>query len=294
MGAALIGLAPAVAYPTNEPVWENSVLFSVEVHSGRGATATSHAATLRTDLLRLDLPLLVCNGDLTENGLSSEDTTGLAVLDSLPATEIRAIVGNHDLQPPRSGDDAATAWGLPGTKDWTFDLGPVKVIGLSPPSPADPLGGDGSDPSIILTTTELDFLDDELTAAGSKDCWVVCHAPLQGALTNDPDWYVTPAAEINAILDAHDNAIAWFSGHIHTGFEDNDMAVLKSVGTRSVVNANASAIAYVNPGDDFTDPIRSLLATHIPGGVDLRIRDHKLRYYWQWPTGEYVRTLEAT
>lgn len=285
-------LSPGVApYPAHEPVVPGSFLCSVEIHSGRGANSTAHAATLRRDLLNLSMPLLVCMGDLTENGLGSEDATALAVINGLPATAIRTLVGNHDDESLRGGAAAQAAWGL-NALNWTFDLGTALLIGVSPDAHPVP-GGNGSDPTITLSAATLAYIGDRAAEVAPKDVIVACHAPLPGPLAAG-EWAIKPEADVLALLDAHSNITCWLSGHVHQGFDDPNIARLKNVGSRSVVNANASAIAYVNPGDDASDPVRSLLVTPRPKGVDLRIRDHTLRVYVPWPDGAMTKTLIAT
>lgn len=286
LGARLIGgLAPAVSYPTNEPVLPGSVLFSLEIHAGRGTNATSHSSALRVDLLRYDTPI-VGVGDFTEDGTTGQDTTALAVIAGIPGDVIGLLVGNHDLQGGRSGPTLQTAWGVNGL-NWTYDMGDFLVIGISPDTGA---LGNGADATVTLEQATLDYLDAQLDAA-TKDCWIACHSPLPG-ITGAPtsEWWINPLTSVEAILDAHDNAIAWVSGHIH----QEAQAALRNVGSRSVVNANVPAIAYTNPGDDITDPVQSILATHIDGGVELRIRDHNRRHYMPWSDGNLVKTLEAT
>jgi hypothetical protein len=269
------GLAPAISYPTNEPLLPNSVCFHGDLHAGRGANATSHMSTARADLLRLGTNLLVQVGDMTENGLGSEDTTAIAHLTGLPATNIRTLIGNHDLESGRSGDTATAAWGF-NARNWTFDLGPCLLISTSYNAHNNVAT---KDPQYTLAQAELDWLAAQIDAA-TKDCWIVCHAPLAGGLaaaSSSGGFAADPDTAIRTLLDSRPRATCWFSGH-----------------TRNICNVNVSAIAYVNPGDDLTDPVNSIIATYRSGGVDLRIRDHARRYYLQWTEGGYVRTLQAS
>lgn len=275
-------------YPNPSPVPQNSILFYGDLHSGRNANIPSRLSQARTDLLSLDLDILVQVGDMTEDGITAQDTTAINNITGL-APVVRTIVGNHDLESERTGAAAQAAWGFNGL-NWTYDYGPILLIGISPDAHTGP-GGNGSDPTITFSQTTIDWLDNELSVA-TKECWIVAHPPLTGVIGGLGEWAAQPYQTIESMLDTHSNAIAWFSGHTHTDFDHSQIAVVKNLGSNNIINANASAIGYVNPVDDpVNDPVRSLLATYREGGVDLRVRDNRRRYWRAWPNGHEVMTL---
>lgn len=275
-----------------DPLNDAGVLFLGDLHAGRGTNATAHMNTAEADLVNYDVGILVQIGDMTEDGLTAQDTTAKGLTDDVMAPVVRTLVGNHDLESERSGAAAQAAWGYNG-QNWTYDAGQMLIVGVSPDAHTGP-GGNGSDPSITLTQATIDWLEAQLQAA-TKEVWIACHAPLgPGPLGSVDDWYVNPPTTIKAMLDQYPIATCWFSGHTHTAFSSWTIANLFNLGTRNIVNANCSAIAYVNPNDDLADPVCSLLALYREGGADLLIRDHAAQGYLAWPSGDYTKTLVAS
>lgn len=286
----MFGLAPNTPkpYPQPEPVPDGSVLCYGDLHAGRNAQVAGRLSRARTDILSLAVPIVVQMGDMTEDGITAQDTTARDNVTGL-APVVRTLVGNHDLESDRTGAAAQAAWGF-NTLNWTHDLGPVLLLGISPDAHTGP-GGNGSDPTITFSQTTIDWLAAQLDAA-TKECWVFAHAPLTGVIGGLGEWAAQPYQTIEAMLDTRPAATAWFSGHTHTDFDNLNIVTVKALASRSIINANCSAIGYVNPVDDpVNDPVRSLLATHREGGVILRVRDHNGRYWRPWPDGNYVRSL---
>jgi hypothetical protein len=226
-------------------------------------------------------------GDGVETWTLANDTALSTYMANLPEdAPYYGIVGNHDMYPDtRSGEAAIDAWSwqVNTSRNWTVDLGFIRLIGVSPNDLEHP-----TSPRIILDEVTLTFLDDTLAAA-TNDCFIFCHAPLFGTvggniathwISTEEGFYAQDPTDILAILDARTRAKVWVSGHTHSPLSTPDFVKLHSCGTRNIVAVNSSAIYYTGrTAQQNSDPICSVFLTYDPPNVEVRARDHGARVW---------------
>lgn len=268
-----------------------------------GAISGTRLATVKSDLYTLGIvpAARVQIGDATDHGTTSEDTTFKTWWDGLPAAPVRALVcGNHDIFPTRfSGGNRtaaqwATAYGL-SSQNYTVDLGFVRLIIVGQSTyPASDAGEE-----MTWSSSDVTFLDDALTAAGSQDCWILSHAPLyntvlgNGAteyLSTDADFSAQVDADIRAVLAAHSNAKAWISGHTHSPLSATGLLTTQTIGSHTMAFINVSSIYYTGKTVDAGDTMSSFYITKVSGAIEVRVRDHGSGA-WTTVGGNLVTTL---
>lgn len=239
-------------------------------------------------------------GDLShESGVvnaGADDTTSVAFMNGLlPAVPWTMCVGNHDVyQGNRTALAALAAYGQPNTLTQVLEFAKCKVLVVSP----DGMSGTNF-AAITLSSATLQWLDDQL-AASTKDCIIVCHAPLKNTVTDplvasnggtmfdsavDEFWVRSQGQAddtlIRAMLAARPKARAWICGHTH-----NDprfataMYTTVSLGGRSMAHINLPSPSYTTPQVEDRDPMWTGYLSITASGVwEFRLRNHG---YCQW------------
>lgn len=238
-------------------------------------------------------------GDMAHHGLTIEDQDAQSLLAPLATVApVHPVIGNHDTwDNARTSLEWAASWGLP-SQNYVVDYPDYRCIAVGHPGMAFNADGSMAAAVVKLDAEGLAFLDASLGGT-AKPCLVFCHAPLIGtAGTVKFGEAAQPAASIDAILNAHSNAIAWVSGHIHTSIKDPNIFMLKNVGSRSIVAVNVTGLANTIPFLGWTEKNNwDRMHTQI-----LTIRDEKtiqLRYLqmsgaWDAPGLSRVLTAKAT
>lgn len=274
----------------------------------------------RTDKVRNDILYGTCPtptvrvqvGDLVDavqvdtQDLSHQnsDVRGLAWLASLGGTYYVAI-GNHDIltgTSSRTGTQAAAAFGMPGL-NYSVDLGSVVLLFIGPDT-------EQVDNTTVLDgTTTLTWLG-AAAAATTKDCIVVCHAPLYNTVLGDTSIYNSStaagfwavgtygdpnSAALTAVLAAHSNIKGYISGHTHSPLAAPGLMTTVSLGGRNVAHINCSSIYYTKKAIYWNDPMISPYLIYSPSlrTFEIRWRDHA-KGVWTGPSGVKVTTLTAT
>lgn len=252
------------------PPVENTILIIGDTHFGE--FHDGKAQSILNDLSDPMVPDLTTPifhiGDVTEDGLATEDTTALAWLNQLPR-DWYALVGNHDtLSDGRSMDTAAQAWGQ-ASADFTVDVGFAKVICLS-------------SKTNTVTLARRNWLDTELGNT-EKDCLVLCHYPLNDTVlggagefqSTDANFYLLESAEIRTILGVHDNARAWIAGHTHTQILEPTLMTSEVLGGHTVAFITVPAPVYSSRnGRQLGDPVPSIFVTLTDDEITVRCREH--------------------
>lgn len=205
-----------------------------------------------------------------------------------------AVAGNHDLasyvvpKPWRTDIEWATAVS-PGSP--VQDMGDMRVIGVSPDDwKADPETGWGQ---MTLSSAKLNWLDTQLSLAGSRPCWVVTHSAPEEQYGGTA--HVEPIAEFAEIIGSHQNAVGVLSGHLHALYtvRPNHCRVTE-MGGRRVFTVNGPAAGGRMNGVPFADhqyksPAVSMFLTYDDGKLTARWRSHLDR---KWDFGLGVRAIE--
>lgn len=226
-------------------------------------------------------------GDMTVNSNEGEDEQAIWFLDGLGG-DWWAIVGNHDIV-GRSAADAAAAWFMPG-KDFVVDLGFAVLICIGPD--ASNAGG------MIYRTATANWLDTQLTTYADRVCLIGCHMPFygtvgvaasdvpekkssfdlgyylrgEGAIHEAPNPDGNKGEELWAVVEAHDNAKAWLSGHTHSNLQAVDLVKPVTVGGRGFAHINAGAPQ--GPRNSWLDPIATAYVSVLDDRLEVRFRNH--------------------
>lgn len=234
----------------------------------------------------------VCLGDLSnENGsnvnATADDNAAVAFFDALSdGADWYTAIGNHDIwRANRTGAQAAAAYGQSGVNQ-VIDLGACKLIVVGP----DTMNYPSDANTIYLTQTTCDWLETQLQAT-SKDCLVVCHAPLKDTVIDSGEngstvfdsstsgFFVCRTGDsddtyIRSLLEENTNAIAWVSGHCHVDPRRANIFSTTTIGSRTIASINCPVLYYVTPSVDATDPLWSVYVTYRGGDLDCRLRNH--------------------
>jgi 3',5'-cyclic-AMP phosphodiesterase len=172
------------------------------------------AATLRSvvehiNALRPRPDIVLATGDLTNDGQAIEYERLAEILAAL-TIPVFAIPGNHDdrsqlralypnIIPPGDADD---------TIDYVIEHLPLRLIGLDTTTP----GYHGG----TLTSTQLDWLDEQLRLAPTKPTLIFQHHPpfVTGIGWMDEDPFIG-INEYAAVLSRYSNVEAVVCGHLH-------------------------------------------------------------------------------
>lgn len=192
------------------------------------------------------------------------------------------VCGNHDIwhgvrDPQQWADD----YGLP-SPNYVADVGFARLIAVSPRN--------GTDPAITLSSEMVSWLDRQLSET-TRPCLIACHAPLPEVVSGvGADFWTnteagSAASDLLEVLDAHDNALAWLSGHTHTDPAARGVTAQTSVGSRTIADINDSSLYGVAGSDQYqtiNDPIRSVFVTLMDDGktIEARWRDHGAGLWW--------------
>ncbi|RKW71738.1 hypothetical protein DWQ67_02615 [Galactobacter caseinivorans] len=154
-----------------------------------------------------------------------------------------------------------------------------------------------------LTEATLTWMDQQLTALGSKPTWLMSHQLPLGQFASNPggvDEYLRPWSRIAEVLDAHPNVLGWISGHWHIDPARADGVAKINVGSRSItaINApssqglrsgwNAKQLQY---GDGTLGPeyAKSMFIGYDGTDITLRWRNHNNGTWVQPQGGKYRR-----
>jgi 3',5'-cyclic AMP phosphodiesterase CpdA len=264
-------------WPSKKQRWQTLHLIG-DLHAGinqipAGINELKRAIVL-ADVKKLPRPLArVQVGDITESGVTVQDQAAIAWMKGLGGPWYTAL-GNHDIM----NDTRTTAqwlkvYGL-ASKSYTVDLGFAKLIFV---------GHDGGYTlPLTLNATTLTWLTDQLASAG-KPCFIVNHAPLANTVLGDitkvfssAETYfkAEPDADIRAVLNAQPNAKAWISGHTHSPIDTPGFIKSESVGTRSIISINCSALLSIGRTVEPSDPLITLYMTYTGSALEIRFRNH--------------------
>lgn len=236
-------------------------------------------------------------GDLTESGTAGEDAAFLAFTAAIPNVK-NFTIGNHDVDQDlnaRTPAQWAAAYATPGNAaNYTYDLPfGVRVISVSFDSMAD-----GS-ALIVLSQATLDYLDAQLTAAGTKDCWIMCHAPLHntvlggagefqsvdgGFFTAAPTGAAIDSSAILSILAAHPNVKAWISGHTHTSLEVPSIVTALTAGSTKLACISTSSVTSNARANERWTRMTTPYVTWFGDKIEVRWREH-FQKSWAHPVG---------
>jgi hypothetical protein len=249
-----------------------------DVHAGVNVlppgTHERKRAIITADVQKLPKPLArIQVGDITDIGTTGEDQGARSWMYGLGGKWYTAL-GNHDLWlDVRTSAQWAKAYGLV-SKDYTVDFGAFRLIFV---------GQDGGYAApFTLNATTRTWLTNELANAG-KHCLIVSHVPLANTVVGDvakvwssaeASFQINPDADIRAILNAQPNAKAWISGHTHSPIDTSGFIKSESVGTRSIISINCSALLYTGRTIEWYDPLITLFLTHTGSNLEIRFRNH--------------------
>lgn len=211
--------------------------------------------------------------------------------DGLPFVK---VPGNHDLDRAdkagvvhRSSAEWAAAYGMPSFNTVT-DIGDLRILGVGPDEyrPGEFKTGE-ADGKFELSMNTITWLDEQLTAAGSRPCVMVTHTPPWEQV--DFDYSIAPRGPLDDLVGGHDNMVMWLSGHRHINVQLWDShAVVATIGGRKVFCVNGPAaggqVWKDNPDYPWETQDFSLFVTYLGDAVDIRYRDHLSR---AWTTSTY-------
>lgn len=249
-----------------------------DMHVGAVSMTANRKALWAADLSSPALPDTVTHvvvGDVVDHGLPEEDDEAVALLDAqFGAGNWVAAVGNHDLWDRNDPPAVAQGWGMPDS-NFVHDLGFARLVVVCSDGGLD-VDNTGMVP---FSPANLEWMDDQFTAAGDTPCLVVCHWSLQDtAPGTDGPFAAQDDADVRALLADNANAVAWLSGHTHTAVSEPDLVKAETVGGHTVAAINASAICYTDNGVDSTDNLDSdqytMYVTVTDGRLDVRFRNH--------------------
>ena len=230
-------------------------------------------AIVTADVKKLPKPLArIQAGDIVDS-VAAQDGAAISWMKGLGGPWYTTL-GNHDIWlDSRTSAQWAAAYGL-ASKNYAVDLGFAKLIFV---------GHDGGYAyPLTLNATTRTWLNDQLANAG-KQCFIVCHEPLANTVVGDQTkvwssaeagFQIYPDTEIRAILNAQPNAKAWISGHTHSPIDTPGFIKSESVGTRSIISINCSALLYTGRTSEWHDPLITLFMTYTGSNLEFRFRNH--------------------
>jgi hypothetical protein len=245
----------------------------------------------------------VNGGDLTHDSTGTWDAAYRAWraalnLDGLPYLE---AVGNHDLEMPAGTIRTAAQWAAAVgvcSQNRVADMGDVRVITIGP----DLWGTNNAAGEQVLSEATLVWLDEQLTAAGSRPCFIAAHCALAQQYPEDVGISVVygPSDRLTEIIDGHPNAVGWLSGHKHVPIDTRpEHARTMTVGSRTIYAINGPPAGGGKlPGMAWADHQwknvnQSMYLTYLGDALDVRWRDH-LAGKWVRAADERVRHLILT
>lgn len=217
------------------------------------------------------------------------------------------VVGNHDTWSSKTkATRTPMQWAHSLGKshfNTVCDMGDMRIIGIGPDQPWD------DDPTTVevrsvcvITVDTIAWLDEQLTLAGSRPCVIVSHAyhPDQFGGNTPLVSEVGPKGDLYDVIAAHDNAVMWLTGHMHTDPASPNVAKVVTVGARKIfalcgpaTGGRMQGVAqdpsnYIN-----YSPCLSTYVTYLGDAVDVRWRDH-LRGNWWEAAGDTYRHILLT
>lgn len=215
-----------------------------------------------------------------------------------PAIPQVFVPGNHDLasyvdpMPHRTSSQWATAMGVSSPLT-VADMGGVRVLGVAPDDWVnDPVTGWGQ---MTLSPATMTWLDQQLTAAGSRPCWIAMHSALEDQYGGTA--HAEPIAGLQSLIGSHQNCIGVLSGHLHTAYRTNVNHVKSiTVGGRRIFTVNGPAGGGRMNGIAVADhqwqsPVISMFVTYLGDAIDVRWRNHLERRWDQGLGGDTVHHI---
>jgi hypothetical protein len=276
------------------------------------------AGRTRTESLRHDLPTLrailpplearVQVGDVYHNyptaNSGPEVPWARGVLDLLADDGVPLVttVGNHELNFGGDGDAIARRYDAPG-RNHVVDTATMRFVvygaadcsesGFAP-------GGDKTGADWVVPADVLAWMDQQIGAT-TRPVVLVSHCPPWEQYADDAHgFYLTPAADITALVAAHSNVTAWMSGHRHHWYQDAaNLFHAASYGGRQVALIQAGCCGGTLDPDQrpaghpvqTLRPNGSVLCTYFgPGDAgghrwECRVRDHSIGCWGTNTTG---------
>lgn len=188
--------------------------------------------------------------------------------DGLPILE---CVGNHDVRsndPPTTAQMWADAMGLTKPNE-TLEVAGMKFI-----APTPSIWNVGIDTGCTFTQDDLDWIDQEVTAAGSTPCWLLTHAaPHEQLPTADTPWTPEPRDSLVELISSHDNMAGWLSGHRHTRAFDFSVNTF-TMGGKQLFGINGPSAGDLKDSQ-WTSWSSSLFVSFAGDSCTVRWRDHR-------------------
>ena len=181
---------------------------------------------------------VVVTGDIADGGVAAEFRLAADILGRLPMP-VYPVVGNHD----DAGLIRDAFPGLPvpphcelGRLYYAVDIGPVRLIVLDS-AVKDAAHG-------ALSPAQIEFLDDELSAAADRPAMVAVHHPpfRSGMRRMDAD-NLRDAGPLAEVIGRHRNAMRILCGHLHrtivSSFAGTPLIVAPSVAHQLLLTLDA-------------------------------------------------------
>lgn len=280
-------------------------------HASSGGFSTTRktltTAGINKPLFPQDVAAHVFLGDITQNGLTDEDTLWASFRDGLTSTAPKyAVAGNHDIQnDARTPAQAHAAWGMPASQNYAVDLGYAKLCCVFP---GDDYAAHNS--GSFFSASSLAWLEAAIQSAGQKPVLVACHFPLYDTVAGtgadsavyyrsiDSGFYAatlartTDSQDILDLLDAYPTVKGWLSGHTHSSVDAPGLLTMVNTGTRNIAHINSSAVVSVNKAGLQTSPINTMLVTYTEADqIEVRLRGHHAGGFWNTINGQRVTTM---
>lgn len=288
-------------WPYPDPRDGITIGLTTDTHLGRRDWTAGHLARVGKDLDWLAphvVGMVHCGDGIHWDTATPEDDEFVPWLDSRRASGVPwlPVVGNHDLASFTAPypNRPAVAWskgvGLLDQNN-TMDLGGLRVIAVGPDSWTFDEGIANWQP-MPLSAATLEWLDGELTAAGSTPCWIAAHSPIEEQYSGHID--AAAGAGLDSVIGAHSNVIGWLSGHRHANIDSDPNQVRRvTVAGRSIVAVNGPAAGGLMAGasdDRWGNPARSAFITYDGTSVTVRWREH-LQERWATASGALSVTV---
>lgn len=239
-----------------------------------GAIGDTRKAKLLADLGNVLVGRVTAHlqvGDVTNNGLASEDTEALAWLNQLPGPW-HVAMGAHDIEGNiRTPAEWAAAYGL-ASQNHVVDLGFARLIVI---------GADSA--NNVMGAATLTWLDEQLDAS-TDPALIACHYPLYDTvggdisdsyLSTENAYYAKPDAELRTILADYPQAKAWLAGHTHSRLSNPGFVKAETVGGHVIASVNASSPWYQGRDTSLKHtPLQSVFVTYLGDRIEVRFRDH--------------------
>jgi 3',5'-cyclic AMP phosphodiesterase CpdA len=194
-----------------------SVLHLSDTHVSAGAdgavaSAQALRAVLRSEALRPRPDCVVVTGDVTDHGTATEYDEARAVLARF-TVPVHVLPGNHDHAPTMLAAMGGQGWvdEAPRERGRCYYAVTYPGFRLLCCDTSIPGRHDGE-----LGTTQLDWVDEQLSAAGDTPVLLAMHhPPFDSGIEAMDDIGLGDAAALEAVLARHHNVVRVLTGHLH-------------------------------------------------------------------------------